>query len=62
MPDDPNLASLTVKMHDGEPLDTRVWLPAGEGPFPVILGCGYDPGIDWHAERFVESCYVYVGQ
>ena len=49
-------------MRDGEPLDTRVWLPGGEGPFPVILERGYDPGIDWHAERFAEAGYVYVGQ
>ena len=62
MLDDPNFASLTVNMRDGEPLNTRVWLPAGKGPFPVILERGYDPGIDWHAERFAESGYVYVGQ
>jgi hypothetical protein len=62
MPDDPNIASLTVNMRHGEPLDTRVWLPVGEGPFPVILERGYDPGIDWHAERFSEAGYVYVGQ
>jgi len=62
MQEDPNITSLTVNMRDGEPLDTRVWLPAGEGPFPVILERGYDPGIDWHAERFAECGYVYVGQ
>lgn len=56
------LSSLTVAMRDDESLDTRVWIPEGEGPFPVILERGYDPGIDWHAERFVQSGYVYVGQ
>ena len=54
--------SLTIPMRDGEELNTRVWKPAGSGPFPVILERGYDPGIDWHAERFVLSGYVYVGQ
>ena len=54
--------SLNVPMRDGEKLNTRVWKPAGSGPFPVILERGYDPGIDWHAERFVLSGYVYVGQ
>ena len=54
--------SLTIPMRDGEKLNTRIWKPAGSGPFPVILERGYDPGIDWHAERFVLSGYVYVGQ
>lgn len=54
--------SLAVEMRDGEELSTRVWKPAGKGPFPVILERGYDPGIDWHAERFVDSGYIYVGQ
>ena len=42
--------SLNIPMRDGEELNTRVWKPAGSGPFPVILERGYDPGIDWHAE------------
>ena len=54
--------SLNIPMRDGEELKTRVWKPAGSGPFPVILERGYDPGIDWHAERFILSGYVYVGQ
>ena len=54
--------SLNIPMRDGEELNTRVWKPAGSGPFPVILERGYDPGIDWHAERFILSGYVYVGQ
>ena len=49
-------------MRDGEELATRVWLPEGGGPWPVILERGYDPGIDWHTERFAEAGYVYVGQ
>ncbi|MCI0776519.1 MAG: CocE/NonD family hydrolase, partial [Chloroflexi bacterium] len=52
----------SVKMRDGAELATRVWLPEGGGPWPVILERGYDPGIDWHAERFAEAGYVYVGQ
>ena len=57
-----NPESVSVAMRDGVGLDTRVWSPAGAGTFPVILERGYDPGIDWHAERFVDSGYVYVGQ
>lgn len=53
---------LTVSMRDGERLNTRVWKPDTDSPLPVILERGYDPGIDWHAERFVDSGYVYVGQ
>ena len=54
--------SLTIPMRDGEELNTRLWKPEGSGPFPVILERGYDPGIDWHAERFVLTGYAYVGQ
>ena len=52
----------SVQMRDGVELSTRVWKPEGQGPFPVILERGYDPGIDWHAERFAGAGYAYVGQ
>ncbi|MCH8909721.1 MAG: CocE/NonD family hydrolase [Chloroflexi bacterium] len=51
-----------MQMRDGVELSTRVWKPEGQGPFPVILERGYDPGIDWHAERFAGAGYAYVGQ
>ena len=62
MPESRSPNSIPIEMRDGVDLDTRVWTPLGHGPFPVVLERGYDPGIDWHAERFVESGYVYVGQ
>ena len=49
-------------MRDGFGLDTRVWTPSAGETFPVIVERGYDPGVDEHAERFVESGYAYVGQ
>ena len=58
MPESRSPNSISIEMRDGVGLDTRVWTPLGHGPFPVVLERGYDPGIDLHAERFVESGYV----
>ena len=41
---------LSIAMRDGEELATRIWMPDADGPLPVILERGYEPG------------YIYVGQ
>jgi predicted acyl esterase len=35
-----------IPMLDGIQLQTRVWLPTGQGPFPVVSTRGYSAG--WH--------------
>ncbi len=56
------IQELAVVMRDGAELATRVWMPDADGPLPVILERGYEPGYEENAERFVESGYIYVGQ
>lgn len=49
-------------MTDGIQLQTRIWLPTGQGPFPVVLTRGYSAGSDSDAQRFTRAGYAYVGQ
>ncbi len=49
-------------MRDGVRLETAVWLPKGEGPFPVVLTRGYRAGFGRDARRFNAAGYAYVGQ
>ena len=51
-----------VPMRDGVRLETRLFLPKGDGPFPVILHRGYGPGLDEDGEYFASHGYAYVGQ
>jgi len=51
-----------VPMRDGVRLQTLVWLPAGDGPRPVIFTRAYRPGFGRDHERFTAAGYVYVGQ
>jgi predicted acyl esterase len=52
--------AISVPMRDGAKLDTRVWFPGGDGPFPVVLERGYNPGIEAHGARFAEAGYAYA--
>ncbi len=51
-----------VTMRDGVRLETAIWKPSGDGPFPVILTRGYGVGFPRDARRFNAAGYVYVGQ
>jgi len=49
-------------MPDGIKLQTRVWLPTGQEPFPVVFTRGYTAGSESDAQRFTRAGYVYIGQ
>lgn len=55
-------------MSDGTRLATDVYLPAGRGPFPVVLTrlpydkCGRDCFVPWVAAYMVERGYAFVAQ
>ncbi|MBX7168728.1 MAG: CocE/NonD family hydrolase [Pirellulales bacterium] len=54
-----------VAMSDGVKLATNVYLPKGDGPFPVILTrtpYGKDSGMAVLGERYVKAGYVYILQ
>ncbi|HGG60452.1 MAG TPA: CocE/NonD family hydrolase, partial [Gammaproteobacteria bacterium] len=51
-----------VRMRDGVRLETAIWLPRGDGPFPVVLTRGYRAGFGRDARRFNAAGYAYVGQ
>jgi len=51
-----------IPMRDGIQLQTRVWLPIGQGPFPVVFTRGYSAGSENDAQRFTHGGYVYIGQ
>jgi len=51
-----------IPMPDRIQLQTRIWLPAGQGPFPVVFTRGYSAGSENDAQQFTRAGYVYVGQ
>ena len=51
-----------VAMRDGVRLHTRVWLPTGAGPHPVVFTRAYRAGFGSDHERFTQAGYAYVGQ
>ncbi len=60
--DGPSVSEIMVPMRDGVRLRTRIWKPAPEGRYPVILTRAYRPGFGRDNERFTKAGYVYVGQ
>jgi len=56
------MEQVMVPTRDGIRLRTRIWKPAGAGPYPVVLTRGYGPGFGRDYERFTKAGYVYVGQ
>lgn len=54
-----------VPMRDGVKLATNVYLPKGDGPFPVVLTrtpYGKDAGLSLASDRYLKAGYVYVVQ
>ena len=54
-----------VEMRDGVKLATNVFLPEGEGPWPVILTrtpYNKDGGLTLGGDRYAKAGYVYVAQ
>jgi len=47
-------------MRDGVKLDTHIWLPKGDGPFPTVLSRAYWPA--QAPQGFLDAGYVWVGQ
>jgi len=52
-----------VAVSDGTRLATELWLPPGDGPWPVILErTPYGRGVHFDGRRFTQAGYAYVVQ
>ncbi len=54
-----------VSMRDGVKLATNVYVPKGDGPFPVVVmrtPYGKDAGLSLGSDRYLKAGYAYVAQ